>query len=134
MLVTSLCDLQIGKMSSGCNKTLCLRQWQCINIRKDHFLISFKCCIYRIQYFIICRRSKYFVYFRYFFQNFIFITLCHAPRHDQCFYFSFFFQFCHLKDILNTFFLGIMNKAAGIDHDNIRFLLIICHLISSGCQ
>ena len=96
MLVTSLCDLQIGKMSSGCNKTLCLRQWQCINIRKDHFLISFKCCIYRIQYFIICRRSKYFVYFRYFFQNLIFISLSHAPRHDQCFYFSFFFQFCHL--------------------------------------
>ena len=78
--------------------------------------------------------SKNCIYFRDFVNDFVFVALRHTSGDNQDFTAAGFFVFCHFEDGVNTFFLGIVDKAAGIDNDRFCFCLIVYDFESVGCE
>ena len=70
------------------------------------------------------------IHLRDFLLDFFPVTLGETPRHNQPLNGPALPQFCHLQNGIDAFFLGIVDKAAGIDHHHIRFPLVIGKLIS----
>ena len=70
--------------------------------------------------------AKNTVYLRDFIDDLLFVTLGHAAGHDQCLAFSGLFQFCHLQDGVHTLFFCVIDETAGIDHNDICLVFIVC--------
>ena len=125
VLVAALCNLQIGKISSCCkysfftSKRRLVKSFQMVLSLTGQYLIQ--CLNYLFQR--CCADNG--IYLFNFFLDFCLIALCQAPRYDQCLKLPCFFQFSKLQDRLNALFLGIIDKAAGIDYRRICLCLII---------
>ena len=69
--------------------------------------------------------SQDFIHLRDFRLYFFFITLCKTAGYNQRLQLPAFFQFRHLQDGINAFFLGVSDKTAGIYHCRLGFRFII---------
>lgn len=79
-------------------------------------------------------RAKNYVHLRNLIQDLLLIPLGQAAGYRQNLKASFLFIFCHLQNGLDTLFFGIMDKTAGIDHDNICLRLLVHDPIPLGIQ
>ena len=57
--------------------------------------------------------------------DFIFVAFCHTSGDNQCLTSAAMLHFSHFKDSLDTLLLGVMDKAACVDNDDICFHLVI---------
>ena len=130
MFITAFCYLEVSEMSACCENTFAKLFRKIINIFKFLEMFSFHCFTDCLKDVSVGSCAKYCIYFRYFLNDLILITLCHTSGHDQSLTFCIFFVLCHLQDRVNTLFLGIIDKAAGVDDDNICLCLIIRDLDS----
>ena len=112
-------------MSTGGHAAFCFMclnagQWLIclIFITKQYFLDGIADLFGRIG-------SQHSIYFRNLFQNLIPVTFCQATANNQCFTVSTGAVLCHIQNGLDTFFFCIMDKTAGIDHDDVCLLLIV---------
>ena len=76
--------------------------------------------------------SKDSVHFRDFLCDFLPVAFSHTPRNDQRFQAAGLLILCHLKDRFNALLHGIMDKTTSIHNNDIRILLGVHNLISSG--
>ena len=125
MLIASFCNLEISEMSTGCQHTLSKFFRKIIDILEFLKVLSFHCFIDRFKNISVRSGTKYCINFRYFLDDLIFVTLCHTSCYDKNFTASGFLVFCHLKDGVYTFFLRVIDEAAGIYHDCLCFCLIV---------
>ena len=140
MLIAPFRDLQIGKMSAGRNQPSLLRLGKIIHILHDHSGIRpfhravTEQSVDHFRNLIVGCGSEHRIHFRDFLQDLLFITLCQTACHDQFLKDSRLFKLSHFQNSLNTLFLGIVDKTAGINDHNIRLRLIIDHLMPLLCQ
>ena len=130
VLVAALSDLQVGKVPARRHQPLCIRQRQRVDIRQHDRVFPCKRRVHRVQNPVICRRPQHFIHLRDLIQDLLPVPLRQAACDDERPGLSLFLIFRHLKDVLDTLFLGVMDKAAGVDDDDVRLCLIIRHLIS----
>ena len=134
VLIAALRDLQMCIMSASSQHTLGIGQYQPVNILTFQHMLAAKCFFHRLDNAVVGSGSQHCIHFRNLVNDLLLITLCHTSGHDQSLTFCIFFVLCHLQDRVNTLFLGITNKTAGVHNDHICFHLVICKTISLFCQ
>ena len=107
-----------------------LLRHQTVYILKMQLLLPSESLIHRLCNGIICGSSQNRVHLFDFIQDFLLVPLSQAACDNQGLAASAFAVFSHLQNRIDTFFLGVAYKAAGIDYDNICFCLIVRELIS----
>ena len=108
ILITALRYLKVGIMSTCSHDTLCLN-----HIR------------------LVIRHSEYHIDLGKLLFNLLLVTLCKAACNDKLPALSCLLELTHLNYIVNTLLFGITDKRAGINYDNICFILVVCELIMS---
>ena len=130
MLITAFRNFQIGIISTCCYHTVSSSLRSLIDILDIIMLLSPKHFIKRIGNRINGCCSKNRIDLRDLHLHFPRITLRQTAGYQKSLQLSVLSSFCHIKDRIDTFFLGIADKAAGIDNNCFRFLFIVCKLIS----
>ena len=134
MFIAALSDLQVFITASGCHNSFMFTFRHPVQIIKKSCLFSGTRGIYRLFNFIIAAGSDNGVYLRNFLQNFFLVALCHTAGDNQRLTDAVLLHAGQIQNSLNALFFGRINKAAGIDDNNIRLRLVVRHGKASAGQ
>ena len=134
MLVAALCDLQIRKISSRCKYPFLTSKRRLVKSFQMVLSLTGKHLIQCLDYLLQCCGTDNGIHLFNFFLDLCLVALCQTPRYNQSLKLACFFQFGKLQDRLNALFLGIIDKAAGIDYRRICLCLIIGKGVSPFLQ
>ena len=134
VFITAFCYLEVSEMSACCENTFAKLFRKVINIFKFLEMFSFHCFTDCLKDVSVGSCAKYCIYFRYFLNDLILITLCHTSCDNQDFTAPGFLVFCHLKDGVDALFLCVIDEAAGVHHNGLCFSFIIYDLEPVTCK
>ena len=130
MLVAPLCNFQIIIITAGSQNTLFPAYRLFIQILQIIFRLSLQCLFQRFHDLLCSRGAEDGIHLRDFLLDLVMVSLSQTARYDQRLQLSAYPALSHLQDGINTLFLGVTDKAAGIDDHCICLFFIICDLIS----
>ena len=111
--------LRCGKNSLSLKRKLALRRifLDCINAGHD----LFNC----FDYIAVCADTHYGINLGDFLDNFFLVSLRKATRDNNLADNAFLFQFNHVKNIFDGFFFCVINKAAGVNDNDVTAVNVI---------
>ena len=126
MLIAALCNLQIRIVAAGGQGSCALLfRYQSVNVLKMKLLLTLQHLLYGFHDGVVGGGSENRVYLRNLVYDFLLVTLSQTAGHNQGLTAAGFAVLRHLQNRVDAFFLGVIDKAAGIDDNYICLCLIV---------
>ena len=125
MFVTAFRNFQISVMTSRRKNPLRISKRGSVGFPVMIFFFSFKKFVQRPGYLIDCRYADNDIDFRNLLLNLFPVTLCKASGRNERPDVSVLPQLRHFQNRIDTLLLRIIDKAACIDYDNVRFRFVV---------